>query len=372
MHKKVVSTINMVMGLILLHIIGGCQFVDTQETPTLSTVSPPQGTVSSTTPSSTLIRYLLTGSLIFTDYSNIFRIDTVSGNTQVLARDGVYFSPIWLRNGFVYFREGYESPQIYRMSHDGSQIEQITTGDDFVGNFAVSNDGRHLAYASGEGLTLLEFNNTGETIARVVLERNLPTESLVWTNNGEKLAFLEWPDDEEGNEMAAYGSLYIVDSDGQNLKHIPSAGLRISTNFPAWSPDDSKIAIPIKDQYGTNLYIVDGNSNEFHPLTSVEGVVSSPLWSPDGTMILFILDRQLCVIKPNESTFTVFADKFALVGKGYQAVWSPDGHYIAYVEERNNLPVLNIVPSIGGETMSLEIDVDLYHINYLSWVLSDH
>jgi WD40 repeat protein len=376
MKKYILGSVGLICSLLLLLV--GCYIQNAAEqtgislTPTLTIMAYSSTSAAETTPTHTFYLTPTTpplplprGKIIFSDVQNIYMVDVQSGTLSQLTNAGVYFSPAWTQSGYIYFTDG---NKLQRISLDSQGSPKVIIGNGYVGNFAVSLAGDLLAFASGEGITLLEFNQAGEIMKRIVLNRNLPTESLVWSNDGKKLAFLEWPDNENSHDLAAFGSLYIVDADGQNIQQVSAGNLRISTHFPSWSPDGNDIVIPMKDRFGTNLYEIALDNNDFRSITNAPGNASYPSWSPDGKRILYSNNNELRVINIDGRSPRTITDKFAIVGRGYQAVWSPDGNYIAFVSQKDNLQFLNIIPVEGREGIQLITDHDFYHIDNLSWI----
>jgi Tol biopolymer transport system component len=73
-------------------------------------------------------------------------------------------------------------------------------------------------------------------------------------------------------------------------------------------------------------------------------------WSPDGKKLAITTERtELYTVNPDGSDLKLLA-----VGAASPGFWSPDGHFIAYVDSANyGVPIargnLNIVPAGGGD-----------------------
>ncbi|WP_394225394.1 TolB family protein [Pseudoalteromonas spongiae] len=83
-------------------------------------------------------------------------------------------------------------------------------------------------------------------------------------------------------------SLYISDENGENSLKI--GNFTLSDGYPAISPNGKHIAFYGKyDKYKTwSIHTVDLDGNNFKRLTQVKNVWdSSPVWSPDGKLIVF-------------------------------------------------------------------------------------
>jgi dipeptidyl aminopeptidase/acylaminoacyl peptidase len=106
------------------------------------------------------------------------------------------------------------------------------------------------------------------------------------------------------------------------------------------SPDGRHVAFTVKrvdeekNKYFTSLYLADADRGTTRPFTSDGHGDSSPRWSPDGTQLVFVSDRD----KPKSQLYLIPADGgearplTKLEEGGFQdPVWSPDGNKIAFL-----------------------------------------
>ena len=94
--------------------------------------------------------------------------------------------------------------------------------------------------------------------------------------------------------------IYIMDTDGSNqtnLTNNPSADM-----YPAWSPDDSKIAFESNRNGKWDIFVMDADGSNQVCLTGDEPWdCNSPAWSPDGTKIAFIGYHNIYVMNADGS-----------------------------------------------------------------------
>jgi Tol biopolymer transport system component len=123
-----------------------------------------------------------------------------------------------------------------------------------------------------------------------------------------------------------------------------------SVGNPEISPDGKQIIFTrtwvdkVKDQYRSNLWIVDVDGSRVRELTSGARNDSSPVWSPDGKRIAFLSDRdgtnQLHVMWLDTREV---AQLTHLEQAPNGIKWSPDGKQIAFTSfVPDNDPILNI------------------------------
>jgi dipeptidyl aminopeptidase/acylaminoacyl peptidase len=123
-----------------------------------------------------------------------------------------------------------------------------------------------------------------------------------------------------------------------------------SVGNPEISPDGKQIIFTrrwvdkVKDQYRSNLWIVDVDGSRVRELTSGARNDSSPVWSPDGKRIAFLSDRdgtnQLHVMWLDTREI---AQLTHLEQAPNGVKWSPDGKQIAFTSfVPDSDPILNI------------------------------
>ena len=93
--------------------------------------------------------------------------------------------------------------------------------------------------------------------------------------------------------VRGYGSLtagsYTLYTDGQSQTRLTdSDGFNTS---PSWSPDGSRLAF-VSDRDGDfEIYVMDVDGQNQTRLTDSDGFNTSPSWSPDGSRLAFVSDR---------------------------------------------------------------------------------
>ena len=129
--------------------------------------------------------------------------------------------------------------------------------------------------------------------------------------------------------------IYVMDYDGNDQRAFTHNG---SLNlFPSWSPDNTKIAFvsyrTSKPEINVYSYL-DGSRIPFPMFNSF---VSTPVFSPDGSQIIFTLstprgDSDLFISKVDGSGRRDITNNPAI---DTSPCWSPSGQQIAFVSDRS-------------------------------------
>lgn len=155
-----------------------------------------------------------------------------------------------------------------------------------------------------------------------------------WTPDGAKIVF------------SHRGSIYTVDPDGTQLRHIHGWANEEDEWYaaPSISPDGSRIAYLKRhrdwwfwEDYHWEIATsaIDG-SNE-RVLTDLDEdalMIDSPSWSPDGRNIVFRSRGTIYMMSENGSdTYPIFTDRLSigLYHTAFPPSWSPDGQSIGFM-----------------------------------------
>ena len=328
---------------------------------------------------------------------NLKKIEIASGQIQTLCNAGdtaLVRGGTWSSNGAILFASaalGVEG--LYRVPATGGERTLATRLDPSTQEAThrwphFLPDGRHFLYNirggkpenSGIYVGNLDSNDKKRILPDLfraeyasdslffIRNRTLmvqPFDAKHFVLNGKPLPLIENVDSSttgyasfsvQGKEVLVYRSRLLppktqltwFDEHGESVSTIGPPGFYRSMRL---SPDGNRLAVALMDQSkgSEDLWTVDLARSTFYRLTSDPGSEFSPVWSPDGTQIIFGSDRDVA--------FNVYQKPASGSGKEELVIepvskwiawpfvedWSRDGRYILYGRETD----LWVLPLFG-------------------------
>jgi TolB protein len=154
--------------------------------------------------------------------------------------------------------------------------------------------------------------------------------------------------------------VWVMDYDGAN-QH-PLTNLRTISLMPRWSPDTSRIAFtcyqPLNGVVNAQICMYSMDAGKVISFPRFRGTNSAPAWSPDGTQLMFSSSMQgtpeLYVTdssggKPKRLTLSG-------VGGATSPTWNPKtGQSVVFVSDRGGIPKLYMMNADGSNASILDL-----------------
>jgi uncharacterized protein YjdB len=198
-----------------------------------------------------------------------------------------FFDPAWspdgarLAFGRVSWLTG--SCGIYVARADGSEMRQIS---DRCGSPAWSPDGRTLAFSPANTDTIYVVNSDGSNVRPLfAFGSGRWASDPTWSPDGTKLAFVGYWQDSPGNWTSC---IFVINANGSGA--VCLGDTQGSGGTPAWSPDGSQLAFGGSDLLGqlSGIWLINPDGSGATNLTQGNGNGAvAPAWSPDGSRLVF-------------------------------------------------------------------------------------
>lgn len=144
------------------------------------------------------------------------------------------------------------------------------------------------------------------------------------------------------SSLAAYRLLILSDMNGDMQLYTlrgNGTGLQRLSDLPAknpvWSPDGTQILFASPHASGDDLYLVNNDGSDLRAVTTLPGDEYRAEWSPDGRSILFLHDEHTTntidlYLLPLDAPAPQFLDRSTMLKDAH---WSPKGNAIAYTAD---------------------------------------
>jgi len=236
--------------------------------------------------------------IVSDEYYNAFPAFSPAGNKIVfcsIRRDTNSDGVIDRRDNFA----------IYIIDGDGKNEGQIVNDDSQNTYPSFSPDGNKIVYLSrrrdtngdgkvdlldNPGVYIKDLNGKGE---RCIVSDEYHNKFPSFSPDGDKVLFASWREYNSG--------IYTIDIDGKNEKQMVSD--EYDNTFPSFSPNGQKIVyaswrrdtnrdgkIDLHDN--SSIYIIDSDGRNERELASDRYSNSFPVFSPDGTKIVYLSRRR--------------------------------------------------------------------------------
>lgn len=167
----------------------------------------------------------------------------------------------------------------------------------------------------------------------------------------------------ESNRDGSFGQIYVMNPDGTGVTRLTFTAAH--DNYPVWSPDGTKLVFESTRTGDVDIYVMNADGTNQTQLTNDPAVDNQATWSPDGTRIVFASRRS-----GTEDIYVMHAD-----GTGQTQLtadpaidtrpdWSPDGTKIVFESDRSGSRQIFVMDADGANVTPL---TTLFHNGGAAW-----
>ena len=295
------------------------------------------------------------------DYEGTVTVSVANNGVTATASGDVTIEPD--RIAFISTRNEDETPDIYLMAPDGSDVRRVTF-DFNAYSPKWSPDGRRLVFEiPGSGIYATSDDGEGTTaIVRSSFARSgvgAPVEACVVPRRQQHRVRVQivrvWP--RQASSQCLSRDIYVADVNGERITQLTNTP-GAAEYAPSWSPDGKMIVYDRTVQATKgDIWIMNADGSGQRELFSSVENESYPSFSPDGSKIVFSSSRdgdsEIYVIDVTgeglrKLTGNTYAD--------WAPHWSADGSQIVFASDRNGNDEVFVMSADGTDEAALTDD----------------
>lgn len=223
------------------------------------------------------------------------------GETPEKVTDDTFYEsdPAWSPDGsrLAYISDRNGSLDIWIREVESGEEQALTSSDGAALYPAWSPNGNRMVYQTEAGGTMLINVETGES--RRLVENIFQPGRASWSADGSHIALAAVvPYTSRFREGTSQILVVDVES-GEQTFYEPRDNASITTrsdNGPVWSPDGTMMAFVLDGALHT-VEVSDAGKPQGEPRRLVDGIVDSPTWSGDASELLFLKDGELKTVE---------------------------------------------------------------------------
>ncbi len=259
--------------------------------------------------------------------------------TMINSDSTIDIEPIWV-NDTVYFLSDRDwVSNIWSYSVKRKRLKQITEFKN-ADIKQLGTNGKQLVFEQNGDLFTFDLASEELQKISITVTGDFPWADTRWQNVGDKASSASLSPTGKRAIMASRGEIFTVPVEYGSVRNLTQSS-DAADRAPIWSPKGDQVAwFSDKGEQGYQLQLQsqDGLS-ELQTIAIGESKMAwEPTWSPDGKYIAFVDDdvRIRVLELATENIITVDTGGTNLERGRNDLVWSPDSNALAYVKTANN------------------------------------
>jgi Tol biopolymer transport system component len=265
-----------------------------------------------------------------------------SDQTRLTNNPAPDMSPAWSPDGsrIIFISIQDRNMDIYSIKADGSDRTRLTDNPSRERDPAWSPDGSRIVFDTNrDGNREIYIMNADGSEQTNLTNHPAGDKDPSWSHDGKKILFYSERDHDE--------EVYMIDTDGSNPVNLTkNAAVNEASGSAPVPPSEMNLEeIPYKIVYeswrdtegkeNAEICLIDADGSNFVNLTNTPEIDEQfPHASPDGSRICFIADEGEDRMSRSRNLYYMNidgSDRIKVADNAYQACWSPDGRFIAYL-----------------------------------------
>lgn len=192
---------------------------------------------------------------------------------------GINILPTWGPAGAVIFTSLREDGDHVYSLKDG-ELTQLTNDEGWSSgaDYCSSVDLVALTLSTEESPEIFTMRPDGSELTQITFASESIETSPSWSPGCKKIAFV--------SNRSGHPQIYSMSADGSDVKRLTWLGNYNTT--PEWSPKGDLVAFTARDERRRfDIFTVDANTSEIRRLTQDQGNNEEPSWAPDGNYLAF-------------------------------------------------------------------------------------
>jgi len=224
--------------------------------------------------------------------------------------------------------------QICLINADGSGQRVLTPGGSYDDFFpSIVPDGNAILFASDRTgrYQIYEFNLLNDTLTQLTNFSDKNAYAPTASPDGTLIVFYAWAN---GQDYPSSHNIWLMERDGSNPVKITD---RSGGGWdPVWSPDGTRILFASETAGVPQLFIMDADGSNVYQVTYLSGIRGRNDWSVDGVSLATYIgtewDRDIYIFDTNGENMRQLTDGFGNLAPSF----SPDGGWIVFMSYRDH------------------------------------